>query len=206
MYRLHESSKGISGTSCFDNSNVIGFVGCASATAATTAAISTTTDDNNDNINNNINNISNNNNNNGSNIDISCDKEYELEILEFPFEKSSTYIINRNRNRKSSSKKPMTQLSHLKKATEKCVSLLSTSGNKEEFRQNIYCPFHENALTSKSPSGKFKPEKNIYICYSTQCPIRKDCNHKKNKNNVFSASGVINSIEFLSRLSSARKR
>ena len=110
---------------------------------------------------------------------------YELEITQFPFIKSEGKKIKHPSFKSASS---------YSKATSECVSLLVDKYkiNKNYLlrqKGNIYCPFHENKATSKSPSGKFNISSNTYYCFSSHCPI--------------TTKKSINSIEFLAQL---RKR
>lgn len=95
--------------------------------------------------------------------DTESTKEYILEILHFsPLKK----IINNNKYRKSLSGE---------KNLQKCIEFLchnySISINDVERGRNIYCPFHENANTSKSASGKFNIKSGYFTCFSSNCVI-----------------------------------
>ena len=117
--------------------------------------------------------------------DINDDDEYELIIISFslacPYKK------------KTYSKSFKSKGNKIKQATEKCTSILHSKYNISEtqLKGNIYCPFHEKKHTSKSASGKFIPNRHIYTCFSTKCPIPNNKNGKK----------VIDSEVFLKLLS-----
>ena len=71
-------------------------------------------------------------------------------------------------------------VSELRTATIKCLNILKSldilnhhSNNNNNNNNNIYCPFHEHKNTSKSPSAVFHNNNNLFICYSTNCPLRK---------------------------------
>ena len=87
-------------------------------------------------------------------------------------------------------------LNNLKKCTEKCIKILVNSFDIQENdiynERNIFCPFHEHKETSKSPSAKSIAKKNFFICFSTNCTIRR----ANNENNYSS----LNSITLLSKL------
>ena len=52
-----------------------------------------------------------------------------------------------------------------KEATEKCIQIL----HPQNVNRNIFCPYHENKQTSKTPSGKFFVKTNTFKCFSTKC-------------------------------------
>lgn len=97
--------------------------------------------------------------------------QYEIHILTYPFHK-------RCRVKKFTKPRKDENTHHMYKATEQCISILvDVYGINENYitedRSNIYCPFHENENSSKSPSARFRISKHNYICYSSQCPLKR---------------------------------
>lgn len=96
--------------------------------------------------------------------------QYEIYILAYPFQKrcgAKKYTKLREGN-----------IKQIYKATEECKSILvDVYGINEKYitedRGNIYCPFHENKNSSKSPSARFRLSKHSYTCYSSQCPLKR---------------------------------
>ena len=69
------------------------------------------------------------------------------------------------RRRRKPTTSVMDYVNKCNKATEKCLLLL----NLQNVNKNIFCPYHENKQTSKTPSGKFFIKTNTFICFSTKC-------------------------------------
>ena len=123
---------------------------------------------------------------------IEDDKEYDLEILKFP-------QYTKIRKVENSSLKRKLQGDSLQKATEECVKILKSKYpsycmdalKKNLFYQNcnIYCPFHENPESSKTPSARFYVSNHNFVCFSSNCSI----------NNL-------NSIQFLDLLNPTAKK
>lgn len=90
--------------------------------------------------------------------DINPDKEYILEILQFPFQ---------------SKKKTTTKYSN--DSVEKCIEILHREYNvkMEDITRgrNIYCPIHEDPKRSKTPSSKFNVKSGFFTCFSSNCKI-----------------------------------
>lgn len=63
------------------------------------------------------------------------------------------------------------------KATRACIKILEAEPYKVlNFNQNIFCPYHENKNTSKTPSARLYVQTNTIHCYSKRC--------NKNKNSI----------------------
>ena len=113
---------------------------------------------------------SNNNNNNN--------EDKELIILNIPLQhftkrKQTNYFLSCSKKHKVNNNNNNFNDYNTKliESTEKCVSIMRNMNVYKE-GSNIYCPFHENRSRSKSPSAIFIIEKNMYICYSTNCPLK----------------------------------
>ena len=152
-------------------------------------------------------NINNNNNNNNN-------EEKELVILKIPLKlmdkkvqtkidnlfkkRKRNYEINNNNNNNKKIKTTYrdgnikSYFETLTESTKKCIEIFINNygiENNHIFKEkNIFCPFHENKHKSNSPSAKFIVKKNFYICFSTNCPLRKNSYTK------------INSIDLLKEL------
>ena len=107
---------------------------------------------------------------------------YELQILKYPINnnrqkrKRTLFDVNPPKNKKIRGSFD-NYIQKLRDSTEQCIDILiNTYGeNENSIRKgsNIYCPLHERKETSKTPSAKFNVKNNTYICFSTNCPIRK---------------------------------
>lgn len=98
------------------------------------------------------------------------DDDDELIILRIPLQPKKRKFTNNNNNIKDFFK-------NLTYSTEQCITILVNNFgiNKSFFYTgtNFYCPFHENKNTSKSPSAKFTSKNHTYICFSSNCPLKK---------------------------------
>ena len=95
--------------------------------------------------------------------------EYELYITQYPYIKRRSSGVIGNKKKNPSHKT-------LVLATEQCVKILSEQfGITEQDLENIniFCPLHENKTSSNSPSARFRVSRNIFMCYSSQCPLKK---------------------------------
>lgn len=71
-------------------------------------------------------------------------------------------------------KKPMsrvtTYIEECRLATRECIQILNEKPYLEkDFNKNIYCPFHEQRITSKTPSAKLYVNTNTFKCFSKRC-------------------------------------
>lgn len=98
------------------------------------------------------------------------DDDFEIILIEKDrvfFPKPKKFLINNNNNLNH-------YLTRCKNATRECIKILQSDPYLEAQidNNNIYCPYHENRLTSKTPSGRFYKSKNSFICFSTKCKKR----------------------------------
>lgn len=67
-------------------------------------------------------------------------------------------------------------------ATEKCIQMICERDNvhRSHFEKkngtSVYCPLHEKVGISRSKSGQIFHIDNTYICYSSNCPIKRNRN------------------------------
>ena len=92
-------------------------------------------------------------------------KEYILEILHFTPPKRTLTITNTKQTGKES--------------LQKCIEILCNNYSIPltdiENNRNIYCPFHENAKTSKSASSKLNITTGYFTCFSSNCILPINC-------------------------------
>lgn len=98
-------------------------------------------------------------------MDADPKQEYVLEILRFSPSKGTT-------------KKKSNQKFNNEEDLRKCLDILiSHCYSIEDIKngRNIYCPIHENAKTSKTPSAKLNIESGYLTCFSSNCTIPVNC-------------------------------
>ena len=93
-------------------------------------------------------------------------QQYEIHVITYPFSKRCSSKLYKGGRYSGNSNK-----------TKECISILvDVFGINENYltkeQGNIFCPFHENKHSSSSPSARFRVSKNIYNCYSSQCPLK----------------------------------
>ena len=131
-------------------------------------------------------------------------EEEELIILNIPVQyttkrKHTNYFFSYSKKNKVNNNSFNDYRTNLIKSTEMCISLMRNMNVYKE-GSNIYCPFHENKNKSQSPSAIFYVDKNTYICYSTNCPLRNSYTNSNRKPYVCS-----NSISLYRELTSLLK-
>lgn len=101
-------------------------------------------------------------------LNASKSEEFKMIIKEFPKENHPKYVTF-----------------DIVSCTENCIRILSKNQNiseellRNEKGGNIYCPLHENQKSSKTPSGKLLAKRNLYICFSSNCPLPKNSRNNK---------------------------
>lgn len=72
--------------------------------------------------------------------------------------------------RKSSHVSVGNYIEQCKKATRACIKILEAQPyNALDFNRNMFCPYHENKRTSKTPSARLYVKTNTIHCFSKRC-------------------------------------
>ena len=139
------------------------------------------------------------------------EEEFELIILKIPskhdinfdklFQKRKRRGGGGGENKKKKKNNNNTTIddyvNNLKRCTEKCIEILVDNFDIQRDdiynEKNIFCPFHENKYTSKSPSAKFIIKNNHFLCFSTNCILKSKQQQQQNYSSL-------NSITFLNKL------